>query len=1052
MVVAAAISNNGTANTAASVVALVVFSRRLQGAPTRMNHQKNIRSSYRSLFALARSFRAVCRGSLQDVRRGISCCVVGGLLGSLALNVQAAVLMKPTATPALSYPQALTPSKVNSAITPPEQVLGFAVGTKTATPEQINQLVQVWASQSDNIVYQQYATSYEGRPLHLLAISSAKNLAKLPQIQQQVQQLAAPAGQSTAQLEQIISELPAIAWMAYSIHGNESSGADAALALIYQLIAADDPKITALLDQMVILVDPMMNPDGRARFTKMLEQHRGTAPNVDSQSMLHAGVWPYGRSNHYYYDLNRDFYLLQAPETRGRVALINQWYPQLMIDGHEMGSGDTFLFGPSREPINTNIPQSKHKWGKVFAQQQAASFDQKKWTYYTGEWFENLYPGYSNYAEYRGAVHILYEQARTAEDGVRLENGIIRTYAQSVHHQLISSLSNLQTLLANSKDIYRDFVKDRQLMTSNNSPYADKSYVVLPTANRKRLEHFVFLLKAQNIEVQQTTAAISIRQVTDQLGQQFSEKTLPKGALVIRSRQPEARLLNAILEFNATIKDEVLLEEYQRTLRDGSSVMYDNTAWNLTMMLGLTAWEVGQDISQSLQEFKPHPLVVAATVADDSSAEHASANSNASNTSDASNNTLNQSGNDLGWLVNGDDDASVGFAARLMEQGVQVRLINKAGVLGDVIFNRGTIAVLRSDNPAMADLVGKVTRAASDVHTDLQNLTQGLGEGDLPDIGGSHFELLAPPKLAIVGQGGVSQLDFGAIWHMVDTQLGIRHSHLDIDGLLRNDLRQYNVIVLPHMNAKLDKNQLAALQTWVEAGGTLISIDGATEQLLAGKVSSVKLLSDAINDAAKYDLSLQREWLASQTTFANKAAVQSYVVPESIDLPWLSSPKIKGLDKEQLTTWEQWSSHFMPSGAILAGRVDQHHWLTFGTEPQLPLLFSNHPLLMSDDDSQAVVRIGVMTENKSALSRKLGWSTLPAGLDVRVRMSGLLWPEAAQRVTNTAYLTREGKGNGQFIMFAGQPVVRGGTKGTERLLLNAIVYGPGLGATVAINL
>jgi hypothetical protein len=192
--------------------------------------------------------------------------------------------------------------------------------------------------------------------------------------------------------------------------------------------------------------------------------------------------------------------------------------------------------------------------------------------------------------------------------------------------------------------------------------------------------------------------------------------------------------------------------------------------------------------------------------------------------------------------------------------------------------------------------------------------------------------------------------------------------------------------------------------------------------------------------------------LASQPTLANKAAVQSYVVPESINLPWLADPKVKGLDKEQLKTWDQWSSHFMPSGAFLAGRVDQQHWLTFGTESQLPLLFSNHPLLMSDDNSEAAVRIGVMTENKSALPRKLGWSTLPAGLDVRVRMSGLLWPEAAQRVTNTAYLTRESKGNGQLIMFAGQPVVRGGTKGTERLLLNAIVYGPGLGAEAAIKL
>jgi hypothetical protein len=229
-------------------------------------------------------------------------------------------------------------------------------------------------------------------------------------------------------------------------------------------------------------------------------------------------------------------------------------------------------------------------------------------------------------------------------------------------------------------------------------------------------------------------------------------------------------------------------------------------------------------------------------------------------------------------------------------------------------------------------------------------------------------------------------------------------------------------------------------------------VDGATAQVMAGGLSTVKPLAVAIAEAAKYDLSLQREWLASQDTLANKAAINSNLVPERISLPWLADEKTKGLDKDQLKIWEQWSAHFMPSGAILAGRVDQKHWLTFGTENQLPLLFSNHPLLMSDDESEAAVRIGVMTENKMVSSRKLGWSTLPAGQDVRVRMSGLLWPEAAQRVTNTAYLTRESTGNGQIILFAGQPVVRGATKGTERLLLNAIVYGPGLGASNAVKL
>ena len=205
--------------------------------------------------------------------------------------------------------------------------------------------------------------------------------------------------------------------MAYSIHGNESSGADASLALIYQLLASQDSEIESLLDDLVILVDPLMNPDGRARFTKRLQESRSAAPNFDTQSLLHSGSWPFGRTNHYYFDLNRDFYFAVNPESKGRIQAINEWFPQLMIDGHEMGALDTFLMGPPREPLNVNIPTSTRKWSKVFAGDHASAFDDKNWPYYTGEWFEKLYPGYSTVPSTKGRYifymnkHVLQKMA-----------------------------------------------------------------------------------------------------------------------------------------------------------------------------------------------------------------------------------------------------------------------------------------------------------------------------------------------------------------------------------------------------------------------------------------------------------------------------------------------------------------------------------------------------------------------------------------------------------------------------------------------------------------
>ena len=232
----------------------------------------------------------------------------------------------------------------------------------------------------------EYARSHENRPLYAVYISSEENINRLDDIKKDVIKLSDAREINDSRANKLIDKLPAIAWLAYSIHGNETSGADAALGLIYHLIASTDKEIINMLSEMVVIVDPMMNPDGRDRFAKSLEQYRGVAPSYDDQSLIHTGDWPYGRTNHYYFDLNRDWIYLTQPETQGRVALINQWRPQILVDAHEMGPQDTFMTGPAREPINKNMSENIIKWGNIFAQDQGSEFDKRDWRFYTGEW------------------------------------------------------------------------------------------------------------------------------------------------------------------------------------------------------------------------------------------------------------------------------------------------------------------------------------------------------------------------------------------------------------------------------------------------------------------------------------------------------------------------------------------------------------------------------------------------------------------------------------------------------------------------------------------
>lgn len=958
------------------------------------------------------------------------------IAGAMSLVVSSAaiatVVMKPTSFTQNEYSGTLLTGSYNSNITPPEQLLGFDVGQQTATPEQINRAVRHWAEQSSNVKLIEYAKSYEGRSLHYLVISSEDNLARLDEIKANAQKLAHPNKYSKTEINTLINSQPATAWMAYSIHGNESSGSDSALAFIYHLIASNDVTVEQQLKDMVIIIDPMMNPDGRARFTKKLQEHRGTAPNVDTQSLLHSDVWPWGRTNHYYFDLNRDFYFTVNPESRGRVEAINDWYPQLMIDAHEQGALDNYLMGPPREPINPHIPESKKHWGEVFSTQQGEAFDQQNWRFYTGEWFENLYPGYSNYAEYRGSVHILYEQARTAEDGVRLANGNVRTYKESVHHQLVSSLANLKTLHQNSKALYQDFVKDRRNVASAKSPYADQSFVILPSKNNARITQFIELMQRQDINVYRTTKSLKVSNATTQQGKKLKSTTIPKGTLVVPNRQAEARLIAAILEFDTKISPSVLLEERQKTLRNGSSVMYDTTAWNVTMMYGMEALQVAEHIDDNLMLVEPVNTTIKAGGLKD------------------------MTDNAIAYYVSGESDDTLGFAARLLEQNVKVRVLDKASQLGSHNLSRGSVVINKVDNTlSNTNLEQIISATAKESGVWVDGITQGAGTEFMPDIGSRHFTLLEKPQIAVLAQKSVNFYDMGTIWHLIDTKLGVRHSYLDSNSLAYMDLSRYNVLVLPdQFSGKPFTNaEIKKLDNWVKNGGTLIAIDGSAKALInAEKFSQVKLLDQIAEQQDDFDLSLQREWLAKKDKISNAKVVNAYNVPNKITFPWSTDKESKAMDKKSFEKWSKWTRNFMPSGAFVSGTTDQKHWLTYGVNETLPLLVADAPVFMSDDNSQAVIRFGSLTKDKEAEATRLGWANIPKGYKLQLRMSGLVWPEAQQRFANGAYLTRESKGRGQVIMFSGQPNFRGATQGTARLLLNAIVYGPGLGARTTINL
>ena len=484
-----------------------------------------------------------------------------------------------------------------------------------------------------------------------MVLTSPRNQARLDEIRAGWAQIADPRGASPAELAELLAELPAVAWLGYSIHGDETSGSDASLAVIHHLAAGRGETVETLLDDLVVVIDPMQNPDGRQRFLQMVAEHRGAQPNVDDQSLIHGGYWPWGRTNHYGFDLNRDWILGVNPESRGRIRAAGAWHPLLMVDAHEMGAQDTYLFSPQREPRSPFVSAAAKRWGPVFAREQARAFDERGWVYYTGEWNEGWYPGYTDtWGELRGGVGILYEQAGFAEDGVRRPEGTIHTYREAVHHQAVSSLANLETLRANAGEIKREFLADRLAAVDPRGPYSGRTFAVLPTANRGRLERFLDLMRLQSIELYTLDEPFVAAEAVDQMGHRRRRIELPAGTVLIPNRQPLARLVAAMLEFDPRMPEAYLRRERKQILRTGESSIYDVTAWNLTMMHGLEALSLDTDLPATAK-----PLTAAAPAAAPGSDATA-----------------------VAWIVDGADDDSVAVAARLMERDVQVRVVDKA--------------------------------------------------------------------------------------------------------------------------------------------------------------------------------------------------------------------------------------------------------------------------------------------------------------------------------------------------------------------------------------
>ncbi len=884
----------------------------------------------------------------------------------------------------------------------PDEFLGYRLGSRPAAYADIVRYFEYLDGLPNASLFTMGET-YEGRKLICLVVASEQNAGRLDEIRADCAKLADPRLMAKGEsARDVVGRTPAVAWMAYGIHGDELSSCDAAVQLAYQLVAGTDAATRAIVENCVVLIDPVENPDGRTRWLTQMEQWNGVVTSWDVQSISHTGTWPYGRTNHYLFDMNRDWFALVHAESRARTKAILDWMPHYFLDCHEMGPLDTYLFSPPREPFNPHMVGYIHKWWERVAKEHASQFDRFGWSYYTREWNEEMYPGYgSSWAIYLGAVGFLFEQAGVDGSQMKRPEGTVMTFRETVHHQFVGSMANLIAVAGGRRELLEDYYRQKL----DNLRSKPNTYVFRADANRTRLDRLVEKLTHQKIEVGRTTRDFRLARAKAWNGREARDVLIPAGSAVVRTDQPLRQLIDVILEFDTRIGTAFLQTEKKEILERDDSRLYDTTGWSLPLAYGIESFLV-----QGVPGVPIEPYVIAerpGSLANDDAR--------------------------VGFAFDGRDDRALELLVRLFERDVRVWCGRKAFRAGGREMPAGSFLVRRAGNPDLD--VEKLRSLAEAAGVELIGVDDGIGSGRFADLGGNEFVLLKAPRIALVAGSGINQYNFGAVWHLLDSRLRLRTSTIDIANLGGADLAKYNVVFLPDnyrgvegYKGSLGDAGIERLKAWIEAGGTVIA-EGTGAAFLADTsvaISPARERRQVLKKLPEYHAALETSKHAASPVIDSLSLWEARPRKEEAKADDASKrePVLAAIERE-----DEIARKLAPRGTIVAVDLDTEHWLAYGCPSTIPAL------LIGD---------------RAFLTRTV---RVPARLapEERLRLSGLLWEEARARWAETAYATRDGLGSGQTILFTSIPNFRGYYHGAERLLLNALLLGPGMGSARTVD-
>lgn len=887
----------------------------------------------------------------------------------------------------------------------PQSILRFDVGDHHSTYAQMEQVVFAIAKAApDRVKIFEIGTTNEHRMQYAIAISAPENMQRLDEIRAANARLADPRRTSKSEADQIAASNPAIAWMAYTIHGNESSSFEAMMQVVYQLAASNEPATLDILKNVVTVVIAGENPDGHERFATWYNSvNVGNADRYAIEKREPWAIW--GRVNHYRFNLNRDTLAFTQKESRNMQKAYMEWNAQVAVDHH--GQPEQYFFPPVALPINPNLPQPQYnRWLEVFGKANGAAFDANKWDYYVRDIFDAFYPGYWDmYPSLNGATGMTYETDGGGPKGLNYtrEDGTIVTFRSSIAKHYVASLTTLETTARNKTERIRDFYDFRARGMAEHANAKMKRIVIDPTGDRVKAADLVEILRLSNIEVKAASAPFTSTTSHSYMekGSKAERRTFPAGSYVIDLDQPQRVLIKSILEPD-TPQDKAFVEDnmarFRRNQMRGPGQpkeqygFYDVTAWSLPLGFGVAA------------HWTEEAAVVSGNTVDQAYLDNARRGAVSGRAS-------------IAYVVPYETDTTSAMMMRLLQDGFKVNVANRPLNAGGRNYPPGTFVIRISRNPD--SIHDAISRYASEMGVHVTAVNTGYFEEGDTGVGGEAVNALRQTKIAVAADEGIVQESYGGIWWTFD-QYGVKFTPMTFGSIRNGGLRNYNVLIIPSGNpsgimAGLGTGGIAAIKQFAQQGGTIVTLSGS---------SVFATLKDVALTSSKMVGSEEDEQKGKSPEDKPEPAASPKVTPSLTPLPNDQTPEV-GHPLPPIASPSA-DANKVPealAGAMFRATVDRTTYINYGVnQSEIPVLLqTGYFFRYSKEGTNALV--------------------FDANPTKPLTVSGFVWEGNTERLLKgTSYIMDEALGQGRVVLFAEDPFYRGMTRSTTRQFFNAILF------------